>query len=76
MFRHVEQEAAPEAVSTELIECTGSMQRPEQAPASLLTLEQNNRQDPEYLTGQALALSLEEVHALGSELCSKVRLLL
>ena len=49
---------------------TLSMQTPEQAPPGSLSLVQGTGQ----MAVQAPSLSVEAVHALGTELCSKVRL--
>lgn len=55
------------------VERKQSMEAPEQGPADILLLGQNSGQDSGQMAGQAPSLSVEEVHALGTELCFTVR---
>ena len=70
------EEAPSRVVSTHPEERTLSMQTPEPAAAELLLLGQDSGQGAGQLAGQAASLSVQAVHALGTELCAKVRLLL
>ena len=53
-----------------------SMQTPRPAQADVTLLGQGSGQGAGQMAGQASSLSVQEVHALGAELCSKVGLLL
>ena len=70
------EEAPSRVVRTHPEERTLSMQTPEPAAAELLLLGQDSGQGAGQLAGQAASLSVQAVHALGTELCAKVRILL
>ena len=70
-----EAEEAPSAAeSAHLAERTLSMQMPKEAPTGHLSLVQNGGQGVEEMAGQGPSLAVDKVHALGTELCSKVSL--